>query len=260
MAELQSLYEQPVSERRFEYAGNDYRLDYLGAMLDVEAQPKVTAQHLPLPLLLIRGSVPFALQVDSLLGSREIVVKSLGPQFASVMGISGGTILGDGSVVIILDLPAMIRTQSSLEYQRAKALDMQEAERRHEQERRLPRVLVVDDSVTVRKVTTRLLERHGMEVFTAKDGVHAMETLQDHRPDVMLLDIEMPRMDGFEVASLVRHDARLKDIPIIMITSRTGDKHRERAMSIGVNEYLGKPFQEDRLLECINSFLGNEDA
>jgi chemosensory pili system protein ChpA (sensor histidine kinase/response regulator) len=99
-----------------------------------------------------------------------------------------------------------------------------------------------------------------MEVFTAKDGVHAMETLQDHRPDVMLLDIEMPRMDGFEVASLVRHDARLKDIPIIMITSRTGDKHRERAMSIGVNEYLGKPFQEDRLLECINSFLGNEDA
>lgn len=260
VAELQSLYEQPVSERRFEYAGNDYRLDYLGAMLDVEAQPKVTAQHLPLPLLLIRGSVPFALQVDSLLGSREIVVKSLGPQFASVMGISGGTILGDGSVVIILDLPAMIRTQSSLEYQRAKALDMQEAERRHEQERRLPRVLVVDDSVTVRKVTTRLLERHGMEVFTAKDGVHAMETLQDHRPDVMLLDIEMPRMDGFEVASLVRHDARLKDIPIIMITSRTGDKHRERAMSIGVNEYLGKPFQEDRLLECINSFLGNEDA
>ncbi|WP_320819666.1 Hpt domain-containing protein [Thalassolituus sp.] len=260
VAELQSLYEQPVSERRFEYAGNDYRLDYLGAMLDVEAQPKVTAQHLPLPLLLIRGSVPFALQVDSLLGSREIVVKSLGPQFASVMGISGGTILGDGSVVIILDLPAMIRTQSSLEYQRAKALDMQEAERRHEQERRLPRVLVVDDSVTVRKVTTRLLERHGMEVFTAKDGVHAMETLQDHRPDVMLLDIEMPRMDGFEVASLVRHDARLKDIPIIMITSRTGDKHRERAMSIGVNEYLGKPFQEDRLLACINSFLGNEDA
>ncbi len=260
VAELQSLYEQPTSERRFEYAGNDYRLDYLGAMLDVEAQPKITAQHLPLPLLLIRGSVPFALQVDSLLGSREIVVKSLGPQFASVMGISGGTILGDGSVVIILDLPAMIRTQSSLEYQRAKALDMQEAERRHEQERRLPRILVVDDSVTVRKVTTRLLERHGMEVFTAKDGVHAMETLQDHRPDVMLLDIEMPRMDGFEVASLVRHDTRLKDIPIIMITSRTGDKHRERAMSIGVNEYLGKPFQEDRLLDCINSFLRNEDA
>ena len=112
--------------------------------------------------------------------------------------------------------------------------------------------------MTVRKVTTRLLERHGMEVMTAKDGMHAMEVLQDVKPDVMLLDIEMPRMDGFEVASLVRHDERLKDLPIIMITSRTGDKHRERARSIGVNEYMGKPFQEELLLENINAFLGHE--
>ncbi|KZZ46283.1 hypothetical protein A3759_06880 [Thalassolituus sp. HI0120] len=255
-AELEKLYELPSEARSYGYAGNDYRLEYLGNMLDNEAQPKFAAQHLPLPVLLIRGSVPFALQVDSLLGSREIVVKTLGPQFASVMGVSGGTILGDGSVVIILDLPAMIRTQSSLEYQQAKALDAQDAERRHELENRLPRILVVDDSVTVRKVTTRLLERNGMEVFTAKDGVDAMATLQDHKPDLMLLDIEMPRMDGFEVASQVRHDSRLKDIPIIMITSRTGDKHRERALSIGVNEYMGKPFQEDNLLAAMNRLLG----
>ncbi|MEQ3638752.1 MAG: response regulator, partial [Alteromonas sp.] len=154
--------------------------------------------------------------------------------------------------------PAMIRTHTSLEYQQARALDHQAAVARHEQEKRLPKVMVVDDSVTVRKVTTRLLERHGMEVLTAKDGMHAMEVLQDHKPDVMLLDIEMPRMDGFEVASLVRHDERLKDVPIIMITSRTGDKHRERAMSIGVNAYMGKPFQEDALLENINHYLGQE--
>merc|ERR1712169_56928 len=112
------------------------------------------------PLNNIQGIV--RAQVDSLLGSREIVVKTLGPQFSSVMGVSGGTILGDGNVVIILDLPAMIRTQASLEYQQAKLLDSQEAERRHELENRLPRVLVVDDSVTVRKVTTRLLERNGI--------------------------------------------------------------------------------------------------
>lgn len=258
-AELEKLYELPSEERSYGYAGNDYRLEYLGNMLDNEAQPKFAAQHLPLPVLLIRGAVPFALQVDSLLGSREIVVKTLGPQFASVMGVSGGTILGDGSVVIILDLPAMIRTQSSLEYQQAKALDVQDAERRHELENRLPRILVVDDSVTVRKVTTRLLERNGMEVFTAKDGVDAMATLQDHKPDLMLLDIEMPRMDGFEVASQVRHDSRLQDIPIIMITSRTGDKHRERAISIGVNEYMGKPFQEDNLLATMNRLLGRKE-
>ncbi len=256
VAQMQSLYEQPQNERKYSYAGTDYRIEYLGVMLENEASPKFSAQHMPLPVLLVRGPTPFALQVDTLLGSREIVVKTLGPQFAGVMGVSGGTILGDGSVVIILDLPAMIRTQSSLEYQQAKLLDHQEAERRHELESRLPRILVVDDSVTVRKVTTRLLERNGMEVFTAKDGVDAMATLQDHKPDLMLLDIEMPRMDGFEVASLVRHDSRLKDIPIIMITSRTGDKHRERAMSIGVNEYLGKPFQEDILLGTMNRLLG----
>ena len=260
VAQMQAMYDQPQAERSYHYAGVDYRTEYLGVMLENEAQPKFSAQHMPVPLLLIRGVIPFALQVDSLLGSREIVVKTLGPQFASVMGVSGGTILGDGSVVIILDLPAMIRTQASLEYQQAKLLDSQEAERRHELESRLPRILVVDDSVTVRKVTSRLLERNGMEVFTAKDGVDAMATLQDHKPDLMLLDIEMPRMDGFEVASLIRHDSRLKDIPIIMITSRTGDKHRERAMSIGVNDYMGKPFQEEQLLGTMNKLLGREES
>jgi chemosensory pili system protein ChpA (sensor histidine kinase/response regulator) len=174
------------------------------------------------------------------------------------MGVSGGTILGDGSVVIILDLPAMIRSQSNIEYQQAMALDAIEAEKRHELEVRTKRILVVDDSVTVRKVTTRLLERNGFEVFTAKDGVDAIATLQDHIPDLMLLDIEMPRMDGFEVASIVRHDSRLKHVPIIMITSRTGDKHRNRAFSIGVNEYLGKPFQEDNLLTNIERLLAGD--
>jgi chemosensory pili system protein ChpA (sensor histidine kinase/response regulator) len=112
-------------------------------------------------------------------------------------------------------------------------------------------VMVVDDSVTVRKVTSRLLERHGMSVLTAKDGVDAMALLEEHRPDVLLLDIEMPRMDGFEVATRIRRDERLKQLPIIMITSRTGQKHRDRAMAIGVNEYLGKPYQESVLLQSI---------
>ena len=257
--QLEALYQQPVAERTFEYGKADHRLEYLGTMLGTEAQPKLAGQKMPTPVLLIKGETPYALQVDSLLGSREIVVKTLGAQFSSVMGVSGGTILGDGSVVIILDLPAMIRSQSNLEYQQAMALDAIEAEKRHEQEVRIKRILVVDDSVTVRKVTTRLLERNGFEVFTAKDGVDAIATLQDHIPDLMLLDIEMPRMDGFEVASIVRHDSRLKHVPIIMITSRTGDKHRNRAFSIGVNEYLGKPFQEDNLLSNIEKLLGEAE-
>ena len=233
----------------YEYAGQHYRLQYLGSLLHKEHQPKLQGQALPLPVILVRGGEqPLALQVDSLMGSREIVVKSLGPQFAQVRGASGATILGDGSVVVILDLPAMIRADVTTLLNKPQATEPA-ATSSHGS--RALRVMVVDDSVTVRKVTSRLLERNGMEVLTAKDGVDAIALLQDHKPDIMLLDIEMPRMDGFEVASLVRHDERLKDVPIIMITSRTGQKHRERAMSIGVNEYLGKPFQENILLETI---------
>lgn len=238
----------------YEYAGQRYRLQYLGSLLHSEHHPKLQGQPLPLPVILVRGGdQPLALQVDSLMGSREIVVKGLGKQFAGVRGVSGATILGDGSVVVILDLPAMIRND---------LIPGEDTGKETKTEQRVssgPKtVMVVDDSVTVRKVTTRLLERHGMEVITAKDGVDAIALLQDHKPDVMLLDIEMPRMDGFEVASLVRHDKRLAEVPIIMITSRTGQKHRERAISIGVNEYMGKPFQENNLLEAIERLTGGK--
>ena len=237
----------------YEYAGQNYRLQYLGSLLNSDHQPKLQGQALPLPVILVRGAEqPMALQVDNLMGSREIVVKSLGPQFGTVRGVSGATILGDGNVVVILDLPAMIRSDILSERQRLASLEnAKEASRKAEQ---VATVMVV----TVRKVTSRLLERNGMEVVTAKDGLDAVAQLQDHRPDVILLDIEMPRMDGFEVASFVRHDEALKDTPICMITSRTGEKHRERALSIGVNEYLGKPFQETELLETIKRLTGNQ--
>jgi chemosensory pili system protein ChpA (sensor histidine kinase/response regulator) len=115
--------------------------------------------------------------------------------------------------------------------------------------------LVVDDSITVRRVTQRLLERNGMRVMTARDGVDAMALLQDHVPDVILLDIEMPRMDGYEVASHIRGDPRLADVPIIMITSRVGEKHRARAIELGVDDYLGKPYQESQLLDAIEPLV-----
>jgi len=114
----------------------------------------------------------------------------------------------------------------------------------------------VDDSLTVRKITTRLLEREGYRVITAKDGLDAIQVLADHQPDVILLDIEMPRMDGFEFARTVRSDTRQKSIPIIMITSRTADKHRAHARELGVEEYLGKPYQDDQLLQLIVQYTG----
>ncbi|WGL61719.1 Hpt domain-containing protein [Pseudomonas sp. CW003PS] len=250
--ELEAYYAPDAP--RFEYAGQTYELKYLGDLLNNGQQPKLVGQSLPLPVILVRSSEhAVAVQVDSLAGSREIVVKSLGPQFAGVHGISGATILGDGRVVVILDLLATIRVRHAhLQSQLTPRLASRQAAANEEVEVDRPTlVMVVDDSVTVRKVTSRLLERNGMNVVTAKDGVDAIAQLQEHKPDIMLLDIEMPRMDGFEVATLVRHDERLKDLPIIMITSRTGEKHRERAMSIGVNQYLGKPYQESLLLDTI---------
>ncbi|MBW0147914.1 Hpt domain-containing protein [Marinobacter arenosus] len=253
--ELEEYYKPDAP--MYEYAGQEYRLQYLGSLLNSDHQPKLQGQVLPLPVILVRGAEqPMALQVDNLMGSREIVVKSLGPQFGSVRGVSGATILGDGNVVVILDLPAMIRSDILSERQRLASLEKAREAARYEEQ--ITTVMVVDDSVTVRKVTSRLLERNGMEVILAKDGLDAVAQLQDHKPDVILLDIEMPRMDGFEVASFVRHDDNLSETPICMITSRTGEKHRERAMAIGVNEYLGKPFQETELLETIKRLTGNQ--
>ncbi|WP_163836149.1 Hpt domain-containing protein [Spartinivicinus ruber] len=257
--ELEAYYEEDAPD--FEYAGQDYKLRYLGDILHKRGKPNLQGIMAPLPVILTRGAEhTVALQVDSLAGSREIVVKTLGAQFALVNGVSGATILGDGRVVIILDLVALIRTDYAhhalapvgvtIEAPVEEVIEEAEIE-----EAKIPTIMVVDDSVTVRKVTSRLLERNGYEVMTAKDGVEAIAQLQDRKPDVMLLDIEMPRMDGFEVASTVRNDRRLKNLPIIMITSRTGEKHRERAMSIGVNEYLGKPFQEGPLLETIERMV-----
>ncbi|CAD5203264.1 Hpt domain-containing protein [Pseudomonas sp. FEN] len=244
--ELESYYQ--LDPPRYEYAGQTYELRYLGELLQTVSKPKLLGQSLPLPVLLVHcNDQRVALQVDSLAGSREIVVKSLGPQFASVPGLSGATILGDGRVVLILDLLAHVRSALA----RAPEQSVSSGASVDATLVRPTLVMVVDDSVTVRKVTSRLLERNGMNVLTAKDGVDAMALLEEHTPDLMLLDIEMPRMDGFEVATRIRNDERLKDLPIIMITSRTGQKHRDRAMAIGVNEYLGKPYQESVLLESI---------
>ncbi|MEX1670623.1 Hpt domain-containing protein [Zhongshania guokunii] len=234
----------------FEYAGQEYKLRYLGHLLGISRAPHLEGQVEPRPVLLIRNAEPgTAVQVDSLLGSREVVVKTLGPQFAAVPGLSGATVLGDGSVVVILDMLASIRADTARQLLADKSEQPQHIEKENT---RL--VMVVDDSVTVRKVTSRLLARQHMEVALARDGLDAVNQLQDSErlPDVILLDIEMPRMDGFEVVSRVRSNPRLKDIPIIMISSRTGQKHRQRAFALGVHNFLGKPYQEIQLLKAID--------
>ena len=202
------------------------------------------------PIILVQtGDHRLAIQVEALLGSREIVVKSVGPQISTVPGIFGATILADGRVALILDIGSLVRLH--LTTGQAHAAPVAAAA----EDKEKVTVMVVDDSITMRKVATRLLERNGMAVVTAKDGVDAVGKLQEIVPDAMLLDIEMPRMDGYELATHVRNDERLRHIPIIMITSRTSEKHRERAFQIGVNRYLGKPYQESELLENLREVL-----
>ncbi|MBT8131083.1 MAG: response regulator, partial [Gammaproteobacteria bacterium] len=230
----------------FDYGGHIYKFQYMGVMLGGHATDLELAGS-SIPLVLVRaGEHSTALIADEIVGSREVVVKPVGPQIAAVRGVAGATILGDGSIVVILDVNALVRSAIP-----TRVLQAPRVETRDER----PAILVVDDSITVRRVTQRLLERHDMRVTTAKDGVDAVSVMQEFMPDLILLDIEMPRMDGYEVATHVRNSPRLQGIPIVMVTSRVSDKHRNRALELGVNAYLGKPFQETQLLEAIKPLL-----
>ncbi len=247
--ELQRFYDS--SHSLYEFNGIEFELKHLGGLLNGH-QPDYSKQLQLFPVLLVRvGDQHFALHVDNMLGRREIVVKPVGMQIGAVRGIAGATILADGRVVLILEMSALVAAESLFKPHVAVEV---EAETEAVVDTRKT-IMVVDDSITIRKITERMLKRYGLDVVLAKDGIDATSQLQDNIPDLILLDIEMPRMDGFEVANFVRNDDRLKDIPIIMITSRTGAKHKEKAMKIGVNQYLGKPFQEDDLLSNINKIL-----
>ena len=236
------------SKDHFDWQGRSFPLHMLSGLLGEEAKPLSGLTKYPL-LLLKSGVAQVAVLVDEIIGNREVVVKNIGPQLARLAGVSGATVMGNGKVVLIINPVELARRHAALKAQpAAPVLEMAKPKRE-------PRVMVVDDSLTVRKITSRLLVRENYEVLTAKDGVDALQQLQEVIPDVMLLDIEMPRMDGFELARNIRADKKLAGIPIIMITSRTAEKHRNFALELGVNEYLGKPYQEDELLRLIARYV-----
>ncbi len=247
-------------------------LHYLASLLGDAAATPVAQQYSPL-VILKSGGERAAIHVDEILGNREVVVKNIGPQLARLIGIAGATVLGSGEIVMILN-PVPLAQRAALENARApRALASEDAQPLGavaEMSVAAPAapvsepvaglrtqniVMVVDDSLTVRRVTQRLLSREGFQVVLAKDGVDALQQLQAITPDVMLVDIEMPRMDGFDLTRNVRSDERTRHIPIVMITSRTAAKHRNYALELGVNEYLGKPYREEDLLNTINGFI-----
>jgi len=223
-----------------------YPLHALRTLLGAQGANEVQAYH---SVLLLRSGIQrIALHVDELIGNEEIVVKNIGPQLARLPGVAGATVLPDGAIVLIMN-PVQMAAAA-----RARAAAIVEPPRAAAQAAS-PAVMVVDDSLTVRKITSRLLEREGYRVLLAKDGVDALEQMKDALPGVLLVDIEMPRMDGFDLTRNVRADQRLQGIPIIMISSRTAEKHRSHAAELGVNAFLGKPYQESELLQHIAQHL-----
>ncbi|HKW80936.1 MAG TPA: response regulator, partial [Casimicrobiaceae bacterium] len=234
-----------------------YPFFYLPRLLGSDAHEPETTRYNSV-LLLKSGQNVAAVHVDEMVGNQEVVVKNIGPQLARVSGIAGATVLGTGEVVLIINpvqlaqrLDTAIEAPTIARPSRAMAAAATAGP---------PLVMIVDDSLTVRKITSRLLSREGYVVVAAKDGLDALQLLGEHTPDAILLDIEMPRMDGFEFAKTIKADAKLAHIPIIMITSRTAEKHRNRARELGVESYLGKPYQEDELLRQLRDLLALHTA
>ena len=208
-------------------------------------------------LLLKSGQNTVAVHIDEMIGNQEVVVKNIGPQLARVSGIAGATVLGTGEVVLIIN-PVQLAQRAEVEAMAPMLVKTEQASKAAAASAAAagrPLVMVIDDSLTVRKITSRLLTREGFEIITAKDGLDALQVIGENVPDVILLDIEMPRMDGFEFTKTMKAEPKNAHIPIIMITSRTAEKHRNRAAELGVDLYLGKPYQEDELLRNLRDML-----
>jgi chemosensory pili system protein ChpA (sensor histidine kinase/response regulator) len=289
----QKELQQAYNSGSYEYAGESLPFFWAGALLQHSAASSEPVTK-TLPVAVFRSAAQrVAVHIDEVLGNQEVVVKNLGPQLSRLPGLAGMTVLASGAVALIYNPVALAtvygqqaRAMSfdpaqphALESQSQMAgLDIADAVPRELtgdaqpvvplvpanpasiSAPTVPLVLVVDDSITVRRVTQRLLQREGYRVTMAADGLQALERLAEELPSVILSDIEMPRMDGFDLLRNVRADAKLKHLPTIMITSRIAEKHREYAFELGANHYLGKPYNEEELLSLIRRYAREEVA
>ncbi|MFZ5567932.1 MAG: Hpt domain-containing protein [Pseudomonadota bacterium] len=261
--------DQAYQQGQIDYGGELVPFFWSGALLQASARSYEQAGKTQPVVVLRSAGQRVAIHVDEVLGNQEVVVKNLGPQLSRLPGLAGMSVLASGAVVLIYNPVALATVYGEKAYElqqgsgeaMAPAVAVPQARKAEAEQAQapsgggeLPLVLVVDDSITVRRVTQRLLRREGYRVALAADGLQALEQLAQERPAVVLSDIEMPRMDGFDLARNIRADAKLKDLPIIMITSRIAEKHREHAQQLGVNHYLGKPYSEDELLALVKHY------
>jgi chemosensory pili system protein ChpA (sensor histidine kinase/response regulator) len=260
---------QAYETREFAHGGETVPFYWLGALLKVTGASAAAAQKHRAVVLFRSAGRRVAVHVDEVLGNQEVVVKNLGPQLSRMPGLTGMSVLASGAVVLIYNPVALatVYGEAALQMQAGarQALAAAAADAATPGSApapvattlasvRTPLVMVVDDSITVRRVTQRLLLREGYRVVLANDGLQALERLQEELPTVVLSDIEMPRMDGFDLARNIRGDDRMRGLPVIMITSRIAEKHREMARELGVDHYLGKPYAEDELLGLLRHY------
>jgi chemosensory pili system protein ChpA (sensor histidine kinase/response regulator) len=246
--ELSSAY----AAASIDWNGTDYPLHYLPRLLGQAEHAAEIVRHNAV-LLLSSGENRLAIHVDRIVRNQEVVLKSIGPQLARVPGVVGATVLGTGQVVLIIN-PVQLHAGGRI----LSVLGQLPPQQVIAPKAPAPHIMVVDDSLTVRRASERLLAREGYQVSTAKDGVDAMQQMQETTPDLIVADIEMPRMDGFELSKQLRSDARTKSIPIIMVTSRMAEKHRRHALELGVDAFFGKPYDEEELLARIAELLGEQ--
>jgi chemosensory pili system protein ChpA (sensor histidine kinase/response regulator) len=266
--ELETAYKNDA----FSHGGESIPFFWAGALLQASSHSsEAVAKNLPVAIFRSAGQ-RVAVHVDEVLGNQEVVVKNLGPQLARLPGLTGMSVLASGAVVLIYNPVALAAVYGD----RAKALRLTAHAANTSLvvgdaplasdfmpsmmagSTQVPLVMVVDDSITVRRVTQRLLKREGYRVVLAADGLQALEKLAEEKPAVVLSDIEMPRMDGFDLARNIRADTNLRDLPIVMITSRIAEKHREHARELGVDHYLGKPYSEDELLGLVRHYCATK--
>jgi chemosensory pili system protein ChpA (sensor histidine kinase/response regulator) len=241
--------------RVFSLGDRRFSLRHLGEVLKLKQRDDSDLDRMPVLILKV-GDKEVGLIVDQILTGREIVIKSLGTHLRRVHGITGATLLGDGSVVLILNPADLVVETPPVE----EVISMPDRPAPLDVEERLS-IMIVDDSLSVRRVVSKLLSHAGWQPIEAKDGIDALEILQQtsQLPDLILVDIEMPRMDGFELMSTLKAHESYKDIPLVVLTSRAGAKHRSKALEIGAATYIVKPYQDDELLQIIRD-LAHQSA
>ncbi len=249
----QAALDQAYASQQVEVAGEAVPFFWGGALLQVSQRSAEPVGKHSAVVIFRSAAQRLALHVDEVLGNQEVVVKNLGPQLSRLPGLAGMSVLASGAVVLIYN-PVALSSVYGEQARQWQGAGLDGAASLLPAEQRTPLVLVVDDSITVRRVTQRLLQREGYRVALANDGLQALERLRDEVPALVLSDIEMPRMDGFDLARNIRSDALLQDLPIIMITSRMAEKHRAHARTLGVNHYLGKPYPEEELLSLVRRY------